>query len=69
MRTGILPYFKVGRSVFFRLADIERHFEQQYRCLNKSTLTARRKVARKPASAKVAPEQVNADTENLNHVV
>ena len=56
MRTGVLPYFKVGRSVFFRLDDVERHFEQQYRCLKKPALTARRNKTPKMVSSKVAPE-------------
>lgn len=53
MRTGILPYYKVGRSVFFRLGDVERHFEPQYRCLKKPAFHRPRKTTSQPASAKV----------------
>jgi excisionase family DNA binding protein len=31
MRVGILPFYKVGRSVLFRWEDIERHFITNFR--------------------------------------
>ena len=30
MKLGILPYFKIGRSVLFRWPDVERHLQQRY---------------------------------------
>lgn len=33
MRRGYLPYIKIGRSVLFRWADIERHFAENNRIL------------------------------------
>lgn len=62
MRTGILPYYKVGRSVFFRLGDVERHFEQQYRCLKKPAFHPPRKTTSKPASAKVGISNIVQET-------
>ena len=31
MKHGILPYFKIGRSVLFRWSDVQRHLESHYR--------------------------------------
>jgi excisionase family DNA binding protein len=31
MKQGILPYFKLGRSVLFRWSDVQKHLERHYR--------------------------------------
>ena len=31
MSRGILPYFKIGRSVSFRWSDVESHLDAKYR--------------------------------------
>ena len=31
MRSGVLPYFKIGRSVLFRWSDVEKHIISNYR--------------------------------------
>ena len=31
MARGILPYFKIGRSVLFRWADIQNHLDTNYK--------------------------------------
>lgn len=31
MRRGLLPHYKLGRSVVFRWSDIQRHFDTHYR--------------------------------------
>ena len=69
MRTGILPYFKVGRSVFFRLDDVERHFERQYRRLKKPGLAPRRKKAPMPVSPKVAAPTAGQETAQAQDIV
>ena len=33
MRRGILPYYKLGRTVAFRWSDVLRHFEAHFRVI------------------------------------
>ena len=31
MAAGILPYYKIGRSVLFKLSDVQQHLDQNFR--------------------------------------
>jgi excisionase family DNA binding protein len=57
MRNGILPFFKVGRSVFFRMDDVERHFERHFHCVRRPAATTRRTVAPKPGPSNFSSKQ------------
>jgi len=37
MRRGLLPYFKIGRSVAFKWSDVERHLAQNCRVCRPAT--------------------------------
>ncbi len=64
MRIGILPYFKVGRSVFFRLDDVERHFEQHFHFVRRPTAAHRRRISPEPALTTVWGKQARGSASN-----